>query len=178
MPSEYKPPPEYKPPEYKPFKKGLRTSISPGLIFGILRYTKEILPWVYVQPPRSWRFIFFLLCVVTCKGASRMRAGQGRGYISWGRACYVILDLYEASSGQKGYSKTLLFLRAVDVSSFAIDARLYNLEHSFFSYYIGMICTIHVTCFLSLEFGKINLFCNSSTTLCLCQMLSNLFIIF
>ena len=43
MPSEYKPPdykplPECKPREYKPPKMYLRTSISPGLIFGILRY--------------------------------------------------------------------------------------------------------------------------------------------
>ena len=38
MPSEYKPPPEYKPP-----RKCLRTSISPGLIFGILRYVRKFL---------------------------------------------------------------------------------------------------------------------------------------
>ena len=32
-------PPNISPPEYKPPKKGLRTNISPGLIFGGLRYT-------------------------------------------------------------------------------------------------------------------------------------------
>ena len=38
MPSEYKPPPNISPPEYKPSKKCLKTSISPGLTFGILQY--------------------------------------------------------------------------------------------------------------------------------------------
>ena len=31
-------PSEYKPPEYKPTKMCLKMAISPGLIFGILRY--------------------------------------------------------------------------------------------------------------------------------------------
>ena len=31
-------PPKISPPEYKPPKKCLQTSISPGLLFGILRY--------------------------------------------------------------------------------------------------------------------------------------------
>ena len=34
-------PPVYKPPMYKPTKKCLRTNISPGLIFGGLRYSTE-----------------------------------------------------------------------------------------------------------------------------------------
>ena len=34
-------PPEYKPPEYKPPKMCLKTFISPGLIFGILRYSTD-----------------------------------------------------------------------------------------------------------------------------------------
>ena len=42
MPSEYKPPPEYKPPEYKLPKISLEMAISPGLIFGILRYLKSV----------------------------------------------------------------------------------------------------------------------------------------
>ena len=37
MLSEYQPP-QYNPPEYQPPKKCLRTTISPGLIFGILWY--------------------------------------------------------------------------------------------------------------------------------------------
>ena len=36
-------PSKYRPPEYKPSKKWLRTSISPGLIFGILRYIWVVL---------------------------------------------------------------------------------------------------------------------------------------
>ena len=42
-------PSEYKPPEYKPPKKCLRTSISPGLIFGILRYIYIDLPIVLIH---------------------------------------------------------------------------------------------------------------------------------
>ena len=37
MPFEYKPP-EYRPSEYKPLKMCLKMAVSPGLIFGILRY--------------------------------------------------------------------------------------------------------------------------------------------
>ena len=52
MSSEYKPP-EYKPPEYKPPKKCLRTSISPGLIFGILRYF-DIVIWIPTKILRDY----------------------------------------------------------------------------------------------------------------------------
>ena len=45
MPSEFKPP-EYKLPRIKPPKKCLRTFISPGLIFGILRYLNLKYVWM------------------------------------------------------------------------------------------------------------------------------------
>ena len=61
MPSEYKPS-EYKPPEYKPPKKCLLTSISPGLIFGILQYleiTKVPAPEIYtIQWPKLDMFLW------------------------------------------------------------------------------------------------------------------------
>ena len=49
----YKPPPPvYKPhPVYKPIKICLRTNISPGLIFGGLRYTLFNGKYIYTPPP-------------------------------------------------------------------------------------------------------------------------------
>ena len=41
-------PSEYKPPEYKPPKKCLRIFISPGLIFGLLRYARIIDGYVFL----------------------------------------------------------------------------------------------------------------------------------
>ena len=64
-PCPYISPPVYKPPMYKPTKKCLRTNISPGLIFGGLRYMERyVLPVLLnlVLKRNVWNvhFVFFV----------------------------------------------------------------------------------------------------------------------
>ena len=83
----------------------------------------------YIYAIHKWLFTFFstndfklavlllkssiYVCIFWLERELCIGWGQGRGYESWDRALYVILDLYEAFLGQKACSKTLFILRQI-----------------------------------------------------------------